>query len=82
MVLEQICEIQDQENAPPKVVGIWVSLSLSLFFLFYPWLTIIQRPKYLILVGGFGRCRYLQRSLSDDLEEYGTEILQSRGGDP
>ncbi|KAJ0113811.1 ctin-like atpase domain-containing protein [Diaporthe amygdali] len=37
-------------------------------------------PKYIILVGGFGRCQYLQKYLSSRFE--GVEILQKWGSEP
>ncbi|KAJ3530223.1 hypothetical protein NM208_g9420 [Fusarium decemcellulare] len=38
-----------------------------------------EPPKYIILVGGFGRSRYLFSSLQD---KYGSTVLQSRGTKP
>ncbi|KAK4103458.1 actin-like ATPase domain-containing protein [Parathielavia hyrcaniae] len=37
-------------------------------------------PKYVIMVGGFGRCKYLLSSLKESFRD--TEILQSRGSGP
>ncbi|KAF4462383.1 hypothetical protein FALBO_10812 [Fusarium albosuccineum] len=39
----------------------------------------LEPPKYIILVGGFGRSRYLFSSLQD---KYGSTVLQSRGTKP
>ncbi|KAK4154993.1 hypothetical protein C8A00DRAFT_13902 [Chaetomidium leptoderma] len=38
-------------------------------------------PKYVIMVGGFGRCKYLFTSLKEHFED-GIEVLQSRGSGP
>ncbi|KAK0636532.1 hypothetical protein B0T17DRAFT_571447 [Bombardia bombarda] len=40
-----------------------------------------NNPKYVILVGGFGRCKYLLESLRDQIED-DIEVLQSRGAGP
>ncbi|KAJ4401976.1 hypothetical protein N0V85_005400 [Neurospora sp. IMI 360204] len=42
-------------------------------------------PKYLILVGGFGRCKYLfekVKAMKDRLLDDSIEVLQARGADP
>ncbi|KAJ4396182.1 hypothetical protein N0V93_000401 [Gnomoniopsis smithogilvyi] len=39
-----------------------------------------QNPKYIVLVGGFGRCRYLYKWLKTRTS--GIEVLQSQGAEP
>ncbi|KAF3767179.1 hypothetical protein M406DRAFT_39951 [Cryphonectria parasitica EP155] len=39
----------------------------------------IGRPKYIMLVGGFGRCPYLYRVVT---QKFGIEVLQSTGAKP
>jgi len=39
-------------------------------------------PKYLLLVGGFGRSKYLRRRLDDLVKPQGTVVLQARDSKP
>ncbi|KAK1624318.1 hypothetical protein BDP81DRAFT_464842 [Colletotrichum phormii] len=41
-----------------------------------------RKPKYIILVGGFGRCPYLYTHLARELATSDTQVLQAQGSRP
>ncbi|KAK3687457.1 hypothetical protein B0T22DRAFT_534857 [Podospora appendiculata] len=66
MVAQQASKVEKKTGNLPKV-GPWGYMATH------------QSPKYIVLVGSFGRCRYLFERLSTLFEGRMTEVLQGEG---
>lgn len=82
LIHRQVRSVKEKTNAYPKVCfNFLLPMDIGIFDTSF----LITLMQYVILVGGFGRCKYLFQKIkaqTDLLLNAGIEVLQARGAEP